>query len=56
MYTMGDGRKATVKFSSIGDITEVTTVFEAEDQNPAEMQQVGWQSILNNFKNYTETN
>ena len=56
MYTMGDGRKASVKFSSIGDITEVKTVFEAEDQNPVEMQQGGWQAILNNFKNYTETN
>jgi hypothetical protein len=36
--------------------TKVTTVFDAEDQNPIEMQKGGWQSILNNFKKYAETN
>jgi uncharacterized protein YndB with AHSA1/START domain len=56
MYTMGDGRKASVKFASNGDVTEITTTFEAEDQNPVEMQQGGWQAILNNFKKHTETN
>ncbi len=56
MYTMGDGRKATVTFASNGDITEITTTFEAEDENPVEMQRGGWQAILNNFKKHTETN
>ena len=53
-YTMGDGRKATTLFESLGNATKVTTTFDAEDQNPAEMQQQGWQMILNNYKKYTE--
>jgi hypothetical protein len=28
--------------------------FEAEETNPLEMQQGGWQSIMNNFKKYSE--
>ena len=55
MSTLGDGRKLKVTFASIGDITEVVENFEAEDENPIELQQSGWQAILNNFKNHTET-
>lgn len=55
MVTLGDGRKWKTAFASNGDITEVVESFEAETQNPVEMQQVGWQSILDNFKSYTET-
>jgi len=54
-YTIGDGRKATVQFKPIGTMTEVTVAFEAEQQNPVELQRGGWQSILNNFKQYVET-
>ena len=54
MYTMGDGRKAKVTFASNGDITEVVTEFEAEQENSVELQQVGWQAILNSFKLHTE--
>jgi hypothetical protein len=32
----------------------VTETFEPENQNPLEMQQQGWQAILNNFKKYVE--
>lgn len=56
MYTMGDGRKATITFASNGDVTEVVTNFEPEQENSLELQQGGWQAILNSFKNYTETN
>lgn len=55
-YTMLDGRKATTHFESLGSTTKVTTTFDAENQNPVEMQKNGWQSILNNFKKYTENN
>lgn len=55
-YTMGDGRNATTVFESEGDGTKVMTTFDAESQNPVEMQQQGWQAILNSFKNYVETN
>lgn len=54
-YTMSDGRKATTNFDSIESGTKVTTLFDAEKQNSAEMQKNGWQSILNNFKHYVES-
>lgn len=53
-YTMGDGRKVNTSFESDNGSTKVTTVFEPENQNPEEMQRGGWQSILDNFKSYTE--
>lgn len=53
-YTIGDGRKVKVLFSESGNITEVTETFEAEKNNPVEMQRDGWQSILDNFKKYVE--
>ncbi|GGH71362.1 uncharacterized protein YndB with AHSA1/START domain [Filimonas zeae] len=53
--TMGDGRKWTVDFTAQGDSTLVTEAFEAESTNPIEMQRGGWQAILDNFKNYTES-
>ncbi len=54
--TMGDGRKWSVYFSEEGSSTKVVEIFEAETENPVEMQQQGWQMILNNFKKYTEAN
>jgi uncharacterized protein YndB with AHSA1/START domain len=55
-YTMEDGRSVTTDFEKLGDKTKVTTVFDAEKQNPEEMQKSGWQAILNNFKKYVEAN
>ncbi len=54
-YEFG-GRVATVKFNGLGDQTEVIVTFDPENENPIEMQKGGWQSILNNFKNYVERN
>jgi uncharacterized protein YndB with AHSA1/START domain len=53
-YTMEDGRQATTTFENNNSSTIVTTVFDAENENPVEMQQSGWQAILNNFKKYAE--
>ena len=57
-YSMGNelgvGRQATVTFKNIGDQTEVVVTFDAETQNPIDMQREGWQAILNNFKKYVE--
>jgi uncharacterized protein YndB with AHSA1/START domain len=53
-YTLGDDRKVKVIFEFENGETKITTLFEAEDENPKEMQQFGWQSILNNFKKYAE--
>ncbi len=54
-YVFG-GRTAHVRFDAIGDQTQVTVSFDPETENPVEMQQAGWQAILNNFKQYTEAN
>jgi uncharacterized protein YndB with AHSA1/START domain len=54
-YTMGDGRKVDIHFSTEGDSTHIVQTFEAESENPIEMQRGGWQSILDNFKKYTES-
>ena len=53
-YTLGDGRKVTVTFSDEGSATKVVETFEAESTNPIEMQQGGWQAIMDSYKNYTE--
>ena len=55
-YTLGDGRKVTVRFLENGPETKVEESFEAENVNAAELQKHGWQSILNNFKKFVENN
>lgn len=54
-YTMGDGRTVNIEFRAEGGSTHVTETFDAETMNSVEMQQTGWQAILDNFKQYTET-
>lgn len=53
-YRFGD-RTAEVQFETtpLGVIVRVT--FDAETVHPIEQQQAGWQSILDNFKRYVET-
>lgn len=53
-YTMGDGRKAEITFEEMGNSTAMSVAFDAENENPIEMQRGGWQAILENFKKYTE--
>jgi uncharacterized protein YndB with AHSA1/START domain len=55
-YTLDDNRKVTVSFFETDSGTKVVEEFEAEDENSAELQQQGWQAILNNFKSYAESN
>lgn len=55
-YSIIDGRKVSIRFESDGSQTTVTETFEAENENSIELQQKGWQSILDNFKKYTESN
>ena len=54
VYTMDDERKVGIDFSEREGLVEVSLCFDAETQNPIELQRQGWQSILNNFKTYTE--
>jgi len=55
VYVLDDGRKVEVSFTENGGITEVTESFEAEEINAIELQQQGWQSILDNFRKYAES-
>ncbi len=55
-YVLGDGRKVHIHFEPMGDSTKITETFDAETENSAEMQQSGWQAILDSFKKYTEPN
>lgn len=55
-YSMEDGRQAIVLFEKMNDAVNVTITFDAENENALELQKFGWQSILNNFKKYTENN
>lgn len=55
-YTMTDGRQATTNFEVQNDATKVSTTFDAENENPVDMQRTGWQTILDNFKKYVESN
>ncbi len=47
-------RTVTIYFDSVGEKTHIKEIFDAENENPIELQKAGWQAILNNFKKYAE--
>lgn len=51
-YTLDDGRKVQVHFEEANGKTLVTQQFEPENQNSAEMQEQGWQTILDNYADF----
>ncbi len=53
---MPDGRKVKTVFSANGNETKVVETFDPENTHPLDVQRSGWQSILDNFKKYTEAN
>lgn len=53
-YGLEDGRKVATSFTENGGRIKLTSTFDAENENPIEMQKDGWQAILNNFKKYVE--
>lgn len=53
-YAMSDGRTVSVSFEEVADGVRVTEVFDADNEYSPEMQQEGWQSILESFKRYVE--
>lgn len=55
-YDMSDGRHVKIVFSQVPEGTKVVETFDPESENSLELQRSGWQSILDNFKKYTETN
>lgn len=55
-YDMGDGRHVKNEFETAPEGVHITTIFDPESQNSRELQQKGWQAILDNFKKYVEKN
>lgn len=53
-YSMPDGRKVSITFETDGNTTTVVETFDAENTHPVDMQQMGWQAIMDNFKKHTE--
>lgn len=53
-YRMSDGREVEVEFRRTESGVHVRETFDAETENPPEMQRDGWQAILDNFKRHTE--
>lgn len=55
-YDMDDTRHVRTEFVATEQGTKVVQTFDTESENSEEMQRSGWQAILDNFKNYVETN
>ena len=53
-YRMSDGREVRVEFIPQGSAVLIKSTFDAENENPAEMQRAGWQAILDNFARHVE--
>ena len=53
-YRMSDGREVMVEFAERpgGDLVKET--FDAETENPPELQRQGWQAILDNFARHVQ--
>ncbi len=54
-YVMDDHRRVEVQFEELNGIVKVTESFQPEQEASLELQEAGWQAILNNFKSYCET-
>jgi uncharacterized protein YndB with AHSA1/START domain len=54
-YILPDGRKVEITFKTENDSVEIIESFDPESQNSHELQQQGWQMILNNFKKHVES-
>lgn len=53
-YVLEDDRKIFVTFTETENGIELVEEFDPETENSEELQQTGWQMILNNFKKYIE--
>lgn len=53
-YDLYDARKVVTIFNGEGDATRITTVFEPETENAPQLQQQGWQAIIQSFKEYAQ--
>lgn len=53
-YRLSDGREVTIEFVEQGGAVVVKTTFDAEDDNPIDVQRTGWQAIADNFGRHVE--
>lgn len=51
---LGDGRNWEIEITPEGTGCRVDQWFEPESENPTELQQNGWQAILNQFQSYSD--
>lgn len=54
-YTLTDGRRVHISFEEQDGAVLIEEEFEAENENPHELQQQGWTMILDNFRRYAES-
>ena len=54
-FLLDDDRKVLVKFKELESGIQLKETFDADDELSGEQQRQGWQSILNNFKQYVES-
>lgn len=54
-YYIEKWRKVSLVFEDNWDKTTITETFDAEDIHSLELQKAWWQSILDRFKNYSES-
>ena len=55
LILLDDNRSLEVWFEAVDGGIRLTEEFEAENMNPVELQQQGWQAILNAYKNYCQS-
>ena len=53
-YSFGD-RTGSVEFIANDNAVTIRSTFDAEKENPLEMQRQGWQAILDNFAKHVES-
>jgi len=56
VYRLEDERKVVITFEEVEGGVKVTETFDPDETNSVELQQTGWQAILDNFKKYAEAN
>ena len=55
LILLDDKRSLEVWFEAVDGGIRVTEEFEAENMTPVELQQQGWQAILDAYKNYCQS-
>jgi len=54
-YTLDDDRKVLIEFNVNSEEVTVVESFDPESVNSLELQETGWQMILNNFKKHVDS-